>query len=98
MKKNRTQIPISPKHSRGIYSMKDGDEKQNGNNKMQCESQESLIDERETHNEETSEIIETIADVKVASKPDTPKPEEREEHEATHVGFRSWCRHCVRGG
>ena len=64
---------------------------------MQCESQESLIDERETHNEETSEIIETIADVKVASKPDTPNPEEREEHEATHVEFRSWCRHCVEG-
>ena len=22
---------------------------------------------------------------------------EREEHEKTHLSFRSWCRHCVRG-
>ena len=29
--------------------------------------------------------------------PKEPRPEEREEHEKTHIPFRSWCRHCVRG-
>lgn len=26
-----------------------------------------------------------------------PTKKEREEHEATHCPYRSWCRHCVRG-
>ena len=26
-----------------------------------------------------------------------PTKEEREEHEKTHLPFRNWCRHCVRG-
>ena len=30
-------------------------------------------------------------------RPKMPSKREREEHEATHVPFRSWCRHCVRG-
>ena len=29
--------------------------------------------------------------------PRTPTAEERREHEMTHLPFRSWCRHCVRG-
>ena len=29
--------------------------------------------------------------------PKEPTREEREEHEKTHVPFRNWCRHCVRG-
>ena len=29
--------------------------------------------------------------------PKEPSKEEREEHEKTHIPFRSWCRHCVRG-
>ena len=29
--------------------------------------------------------------------PREPKAEERLEHEKTHMPFRSWCRHCVRG-
>ena len=29
--------------------------------------------------------------------PQEPSKEEREEHERTHMPFRSWCRHCVRG-
>ena len=29
--------------------------------------------------------------------PRSPSREEREEHEKTHLPFRSWCRHCVRG-
>ena len=29
--------------------------------------------------------------------PREPTEAEREEHEMTHIPFRSWCRHCVRG-
>ena len=29
--------------------------------------------------------------------PREPSAEERIEHEKTHLPFRSWCRHCVRG-
>ena len=29
--------------------------------------------------------------------PKPPTKEERKEHEMTHMPFRSWCRHCVRG-
>ena len=29
--------------------------------------------------------------------PRTPTRQEREEHEATHLPYRSWCEHCVRG-
>ena len=29
--------------------------------------------------------------------PRTPTREEKEEHEKTHLPYRDWCRHCVRG-
>ena len=29
--------------------------------------------------------------------PREPTKEEKEKHEKTHMPFRSWCRHCVRG-
>jgi len=35
--------------------------------------------------------------VKKLQNPKEPTKEEREEHEKTHLPFRSWCRHCVRG-
>ena len=35
--------------------------------------------------------------VKKLQNPKDPTKEEREEHEKTHLPFRSWCRHCVRG-
>ena len=34
---------------------------------------------------------------KVRKSPKGPTKVEREEHEATHLPFREWCRHCVRG-
>ena len=34
---------------------------------------------------------------KTTSRPIGPTRAEREEHEATHIPYRSWCRHCVRG-
>ena len=29
--------------------------------------------------------------------PHEPTADERHEHELTHLSFRSWCRHCIRG-
>ena len=29
--------------------------------------------------------------------PKEPSEQEKKEHEMTHLPFRSWCRHCVRG-
>ena len=34
---------------------------------------------------------------KVRRVPKGPTQREREEHEATHIPYRSWCKHCVRG-
>ena len=34
---------------------------------------------------------------KVMRAPKAPTKAEREEHEATHLPFRSWCTHCLRG-
>ena len=35
--------------------------------------------------------------VRAARRPKDPTPQEREDHAACHVPFRSWCRHCVAG-
>ena len=37
------------------------------------------------------------ADAKVAPLPQPPSRQEALEHSCTHVPFRSWCAHCVRG-
>ena len=36
-------------------------------------------------------------EVKVRRTPKGPTRREREEHEATHIPYRDWCRHCIRG-
>ena len=35
--------------------------------------------------------------VQKVQDPREPSKEERLEHEMTHLPFRSWCRHCIRG-
>ena len=35
--------------------------------------------------------------IKVLKSPGTPTAKEIEEHEATHLPYRAWCRHCVAG-
>ena len=50
---------------------------------------------------ETGEELEQeefgLRKTRVIKDPKAPTQEEREEHEKTHLPFRSWCRHCVRG-
>ncbi len=43
------------------------------------------------------EDVEEAAKPKVAKSPKGPTAAEREEHEITHLPFRDWCSHCVRG-
>ena len=40
---------------------------------------------------------EEVVAVRPARTPCSPTRAEREEHESTHLPFRSWCRHCVAG-
>ena len=39
---------------------------------------------------------EEAAEVKIRRSPGEPTSREREEHEATHIPYRDWCRRCVR--
>ena len=47
--------------------------------------------------EETEEEENEVQKVKVARNPGDPTKEEVEQHNVTHVPYRSWCHHCVRG-
>jgi len=47
--------------------------------------------------EEGSEVGEEARAPKVRRAPKGPTQLEREQHEATHLPFRDWCAHCVRG-
>ena len=51
-------------------------------------------EDREAHDEQ-----EEFGSRKVVRKHDPRQPshQETEEHEMTHLPFRSWCRHCIMG-
>ena len=57
-------------------------------------SDEEVKDEVETQIEDEEFGNRTV---KKVLDPKEPTKEEREEHEKTHLPFRNWCRHCVRG-
>ena len=50
---------------------------------------------QEEEAEESQE--EEAEEPKVRKAPKGPSKEERAKHEATHLPFREWCKHCVRG-
>ena len=50
--------------------------------------------QEEENNEEEQEEADTV---RVRRAPRAPTQREREEHEATHIPYRDWCPHCVRG-
>ena len=61
-----------------------------------CPVVEDEMDEEDMEDKE--EQSEEIRSVRVDKKKMiTPKLAEREEHERTHILYRSWCRHCVAG-
>ena len=53
--------------------------------------QEEIGEEVEEAEEEEAEVAKT------RRAPKGPTKKEREEHEATHIPYRDWCKHCVRG-
>ena len=55
------------------------------------EEEESVEVEMEDETENGSRTVKKVQD------PRDPSKEERAQHEMTHLPYRSWCRHCVRG-
>ena len=50
------------------------------------------------HTEDKIEVeVEEAADLKVATSPVRPSAAEVEEHDITHIPYRSWCDACARG-
>ena len=54
--------------------------------------------EKETESENTQSCeVEEYQQGRAGASPERPSPREVEEHELTHVPFRSQCTHCIRG-
>ena len=51
------------------------------------------VDEDQEAEEDSGEAKEA----RQVIQPRAPSKQEREEHERTHIPFRCWCEHCVRG-
>ena len=65
----------------------DGDQRQEGEKTRKVEVVVDDEDEEQFGSRKTKKLTD----------PKEPTKEEREEHERTHLPFRNWCRHCVRG-
>ena len=61
------------------------------------ETNEEEMKEVAAQDEEGEDEDEEAQQPKVIRSPKAPTKAEREEHEATHLPFRSWCTHCLRG-
>ena len=64
--------------------------------KMQKEI-DGVFDEGGDAEDEADENREEGRNVIKQMDPKLPSPEDVEEHNLTHVPYRNWCRHCVRG-
>ena len=61
-----------------------------------------MADEQQKNGDETIEEVESTKDdegqaPRVLTSPSQPSKEERRRHNCTHIPYRSWCDHCVRG-
>ena len=56
-----------------------------------------MSDEVEESEEEEKQEEQESSSVKALRNPEDPTKEEWEQHMMTHVPFRNWCPHCVRG-
>ena len=54
-------------------------------------------DDQADEDRETEEESGEVRNSRKAGQPRMPTKQEKDEHERTHVPFRSWCEHCVRG-
>ena len=76
-----------------------GRDQQGGNALSQGEDEPDLGegDPKESVQDEGKEDGEEQRQPKMPKVPKGPTKKERQEHEALHIQYRSWCRHCVRG-
>ena len=76
-----------------------GRDQQGGNALSQGEDEPDLGegDPKESVQDEGKEDGEEQRQPKIPKVPKGPTKKERQEHEALHIQYRSWCRHCVRG-
>ena len=86
-------MPVRPSDEANVKSKSD-DEAQDGGTgdeeDMRCrECGEDDADDMEAGEEELK--------VKEVRSPGQPSKSEKDHHELTHMPFRSWCKHCVRG-
>ena len=75
----------------------DFDQDAEENQQREEEKKAAEIPKENAQEEAEEEEPEECAPVRVRRAPDESTRKEREEHEATHNPYRSWCRHCVRG-
>ena len=62
---------------------------------MECHpvGSEEVVDQEEVDEEEEDEAVAASG----LRDPGQPSPAERAEHNLTHIPYRAWCAHCVRG-
>ena len=71
----------------------DDNEKESDGLSQDGETAEHMIVE----SQEEAEDEEEVQEPKIRRAPKEPTKAERERHEALHLPYREWCRHCVRG-
>ena len=72
-------------------------EEHDGGNELHANEVEEEADEDEVMQEQGEQIGLEASEARVLRKPTQPTKAEREEHEISHVPFRSWCEDCVQG-
>ena len=78
----------------GDEEMDQGEAKEDAKYELEADAPPDLIRPPGMHE---GGMTEEAAQCRVCVSPNTPSKREREEHEVTHLPFRSWCPHCVRG-
>ena len=68
-------------------------DKESTKSSKEDEEREEMKDEGEYQDKDEEEAQEAVT----RRAPKGPTKEEREKHEATHLPFREWCQHCIRG-
>ena len=61
------------------------------------QASENIENDDKEREEDRAEVIEEVRKPKPAVRPYTPTKAEVYEHEVTHLPYRTWCKHCVRG-
>ena len=68
-------------------------DKESTTSRTEGEEREAKKDEEDYQDKDEEEAQEPVT----RRAPKGPTKEEREKHEATHLPFREWCHHCIRG-